>query len=367
MSVYERDGRWMVAYSDEHGKRKDKSFGRGDHAYQLAEQFDQAMKAARKNEVVATIPAAPVVAPGYEAMAVTGYSSPSRVMLGTLAMHYLSHLKASGGSPKHIGILTSLLFNQFIPAIGDKLVDTMTYTGDILPFILSLQGGVSRTGRPRSSNTVNRYCDYLDAVFNFGLAQGLTSVNPVKGRKKSKELPWDLKMTVDDLKKIMDHAEPHLKWAMEVCFNLGTRPGPSELLALRYADVDWEAGNIRIYATKTKSYRTVPLAPTFLNRLKAMEPKSFSGFIIEYKGKALSSVRKAFRAACERAGISVPVKMYDLRHLFATTMLSKGADLAAVSKLMGHSTIKMTADTYYHYMTGEKERAVNLLPDLAAA
>jgi len=34
--------------------------------------------------------------------------------------------------------------------------------------------------------------------------------------------------------------------------------------------------------------------------------------------------------------------------------------LAAVSKLMGHSTITMTADTYYQYMVGEKERAVSL-------
>ncbi len=56
--------------------------------------------------------------------------------------------------------------------------------------------------------------------------------------------------------------------------------------------------------------------------------------------------------------------MYDLRHLFATTMLINSADLAAVSKLMGHSTVKMTADTYYHYMEGEKERAINLLPEV---
>ena len=39
--------------------------------------------------------------------------------------------------------------------------------------------------------------------------------------------------------------------------------------------------------------------------------------------------------------------MYDLRHLFATTMLANGADLAAVSKLMGHSTVKITADVYF--------------------
>jgi integrase len=32
---------------------------------------------------------------------------------------------------------------------------------------------------------------------------------------------------------------------------------------------------------------------------------------------------------------------------------------------MGHATVKMTADTYYHYLEGEKERAVSMLPDIA--
>ena len=57
--------------------------------------------------------------------------------------------------------------------------------------------------------------------------------------------------------------------------------------------------------------------------------------------------------------------MYDLRHLFATYMLSNGADLAAVSKLMGHSKVTQTANTYYQYLKGEKEKAIGLLPQLA--
>jgi len=86
--------------------------------------------------------------------------------------------------------------------------------------------------------------------------------------------------------------------------------------------------------------------------------------MIEYRGRPVTTIRKSFNNACDRAGITVPVRMYDLRHLFATTMLSNGADLAAVSKLMGHSTVKMTADVYYHYLEGEKEKAVGKLPSL---
>jgi len=56
--------------------------------------------------------------------------------------------------------------------------------------------------------------------------------------------------------------------------------------------------------------------------------------------------------------------MYDLWHLFATAMLANGADLAAISKLLGHSTVKMTADVYYHYLEGEKGKAVGKLPSL---
>ena len=79
----------------------------------------------------------------------------------------------------------------------------------------------------------------------------------------------------------------------------------------------------------------------------------------------MKTIRRSIKTACGQDGIKVDVRMYDLRHLFATTMLANGADLAAVSKLMGHSTVKMTADVYYHYLEGEKEKAVGKLPSLA--
>jgi len=85
---------------------------------------------------------------------------------------------------------------------------------------------------------------------------------------------------------------------MEVCFNLGTRPGPSELFALRWEHVDFEAGTVRIYATKTKTFRTVPVTATFLERLREMRVKSQSGFIVEYSGKPLTTIRHSFNKAC---------------------------------------------------------------------
>jgi len=227
-----------------------------------------------------------------------------------------------------------------------------------------MQGVSEQTGKPRSQASVNRYCDYVDAIFNFGMEMELISKSPMKGRKKAKERPRDVQVSVGDIRRIMDHAEPHIRWAMEACFNLGTRPGPSELFALRWEHVHFDGCSVRIYATKTKTFRTVPVTPDFLERLREIRKTSKSGFIVEYEGKPLTTIRRSFNTACEKAGITVDVRMYDLRHLFATTMLANGADLAAVSKLMGHSTVKMTAGVYYHYLEGEKEKAVGKLPTL---
>ena len=387
MGIYQRDERWMV-YWHENGKRRDKSFGRGDEGQLKAEAFDLAIKHARANGSALPDPAmvslaapiadeqsgpAPVGAGEASAAPLAPFAAPvapvaapaTRITFGQLATMYLDHLRVSGRTEKHIYSLDKLLKNMFFDILGkDTLVEGMTYLKDIVPFIKQMQGVSPQTKKPRSQASVNRYCDYLDAIFHFGIEMELISRNPMKGRKKAKERPRDVQVGVDDLRRIMERAEPHIKWAMEVCFNLGTRPGPSELFALRWEHVDFDAGTVRIYATKTKTYRTVPVTAAFLGRLRDMKAGSKSGFIVEYKGKPVTTIRKGFGNACERAGITEGARMYDLRHLFATTMLANGADLAAVSKLMGHSTVKMTADVYYHYLEGEKERAVELLPVL---
>jgi len=374
MGVYQRSERWMVYYHV-NGKRHDKSFGRGELAGAKAEVFDKAVREAIEHgqpipdpeSVTAAVQVALTLNTSDAPTSQVLVQQPSGINMAELGRRYLDHMRASGRTEKHIRNIDHLLHHVFVPVIGDKPVDSLTYQNDMVPFILHFKGVSSRTGKVRSQYTVNKYCDYISFMFNFGIDNGFTSVNPLKNWKKPKVQPWDLKLTLDDAKKIMTNAEPHLKWAMEVCFNLGTRPGESELLSLRWENVDFKAGTVRIYASKTKTYRTVPVNPEFLERMEHVRDESESGYVIEYMGRGLTTIRKAFKNACKRAGITYQTRMYDLRHLFATTLLRKGADLAAVSKMMGHSTVKMTADTYYHYMEGEKERAVRLLPELMAS
>ncbi|BAH76684.1 tyrosine-type recombinase/integrase [Solidesulfovibrio magneticus] len=365
MGVYQRDGRWMVYYTDVNGARRDKSFGRGDNAYAEALAFDQEKKSASKQsrgEVSSSVSIESEQPVKSEEVLVN--TSPFEIIFKDLADKYIEHLEVSGRTETNTKKLKKMIENQFNPLIGDKVVNEMTYVDDMVPFIKIFQNTPGKSGKPRSQLTVNRYGDYVNAIFNFGVAMGLTKVNPMRGRRKSKEKPREIQLTVEDIKRIMECAESHIRWAMEVCFNLGTRPGESELLALKWEHIDFEKSVARIYASKTKTYRIVPISAKLLEKMRSRMAESTSGYVVDYRGERIGMIRKGFRGACQRAKINYPVRMYDLRHLFATTMLSKGADLAAVSKLLGHSMISTTTSHYYHCLESEKERAVSLLPEL---
>jgi len=379
MGVYQRNERWMVFYHDQQGKRKDKSFGKGDDALHEAERFDKAIKDARKggwkislDEIIEGLSKTEKSSGGQiprhvEVEPKATATNEKKITFEQLCNAYLDDLSISGRSQKHIHNLKVIVKNTYYAHMNKKKpADQFSYLADIAPFFKAMHTVSPKTKKPRSQTTINRYGDYLDAIFNFGIRIGLISHNPVKGRRKPKEEPRAVQLTVEDIKKIMSNAQEHVKWAMEVCFNLGTRSGESELLSLKWENVNFTKGEVLIYGRKTKEYRTVPVTQPFLERLKEMKKAAKTEYLIEYRGRKITHLRRGFKNACKKAGITYPVRMYDLRHMFATTMLANGADLAAVSKLMGHARVTMTADVYYQYMQGEKERAVSLLPSLAA-
>jgi integrase len=86
--------------------------------------------------------------------------------------------------------------------------------------------------------------------------------------------------------------------------------------------------------------------------------------LTEYKGRPTKQLHRSLKTAASRAGISHSVCVYDMRHLFASLLLSKGADLEAVCKIPVHTSTKMTADQYYHDLYGQKRWAVELAPEL---
>ena len=53
------------------------------------------------------------------------------------------------------------------------------------------------------------------------------------------------------------------------------------------------------------------------------------------------------------------VRLHDLRHGRASMLLASGTDIALVSKMLGHSSITLTADTYSHLLAGVGKKAAD--------
>jgi len=67
-------------------------------------------------------------------------------------------------------------------------------------------------------------------------------------------------------------------------------------------------------------------------------------------------VTKTFKRLAVAAGLR-PIRLHDLRHGAASLRLAAGVEIAAVSKMLGHSSISITADTYSHLLRGVGRQA----------
>lgn len=153
----------------------------------------------------------------------------------------------------------------------------------------------------------------------------------------------------------------------------GLRQG--ELLALRWRDIDWSAGRVRVMygmrrkqRRKTKSRtsrRSVPLADRVAAELEelfqasAYQTDDDLVFGHPHSGQPLdrTSVTTRFQRVCRRAGIRDDVVFHDLRHTFGTMMAADpNVSLRTLQGWMGHADIKTTS-IYTHFAPVEDERA----------
>ena len=218
---------------------------------------------------------------------------------------------------------------------------------------------------------------------------------------KSGKTPMTIKILNKALKSCLEHARKVENYnRLEFILTLGTGLRIGELVALRWKDIDFEKGNLKVnksigrgYVTvdgerkyviqettpkTSSSIREVPIPNVILEEIKAYKEKQddlkekyrevyndkdyvFSNVIGE--GILSDTLSKSFVKALKDNGIR-HVKFHLLRHTYATRLFEKWVPLKMVQKLLGHSSIQITADIYTHVMASEKISAVQKLNDL---
>lgn len=217
--------------------------------------------------------------------------------------------------------------------------------------------------------TAGNYIGMLNAIFSYALTMEYISKNPMNkwmAQNKYKSSRRKLTITFNDFARIVEHAQPHLKFALQTLWATGVRPGPTELFKLQWSDVNWESKNIRVRGTKTEGAdRVIPLDDDYMDILKQKKQEAKTDYLIEYRGKPIKrKVGKSFAQAVQAAGIKSNVCLYHVRHLFASEMIKVKGDLRAVAGMMGHRSLKMLTEVYYHELEGERRKAIEAKPKL---
>ena len=284
-----------------------------------------------------------------------------------LAARYLEEHVAVRLRPRTRPRIRGMIANHILPALG-----RMPLEGVKRSHVVELHRTLS--DRPASAN---RAVKVLSHMYRLGAGWGLVpeSCNPCRSVEKFPERSRERFLTDTEfarLGRVLEEmvesgtVSPLAAAAIRLLMLTGCRK--SEILTLRWSDVDLDAGEIHLADAKSGS-RAVQLAPTAARLLEALPRRQDSPWVFpgndgdgRYSGSGLDHAWRAVRAA---AGLE-DVRLHDLRHSFASRALALGETLPVIGKLLGHSDIETTARYAHLAQDSIHETAARIAESIAA-
>jgi integrase len=304
---------------------------------------------------------------------VTWVSPEERLDFAEVAERYVDHLEhVMGRKPSTINDYRSMVRRHLGPYFNGKAIDRIS-ADDVASYL----SAKSRQGL--SVKTVSNHLVFAHGVFTFAVKRGHATTNPVAAVDRPhpdgthpdfrylgpEEFEAVLRVAPNDVLGPTDRVV-YLAAGMT-----GLRQG--ELIALRWRDIDWEAGLIRVRRNYTRSQfgtpksrrssRAVPMA----DRLAAELERHFQRSSFQADDDLVaphpltghpydaSKMRKRFYVAMRKAGLGEligqknGITFHSLRHTYGTRMASVGTPMRMLQEWMGHRTVQ-TTEIYADYL-----------------
>jgi len=117
----------------------------------------------------------------------------------------------------------------------------------------------------------------------------------------------------------------------------------NEIMTIKWAEVDFENGCLRLSDSKTGA-RVVHIGPPALDLLANLKRQSNNPWVIcgKIPGTNRKEIQKFWQRIRNQAGIN-DVRIHDLRHSFASNAVAQGLSLPMIGKLLGHTQVQTTA------------------------
>ncbi len=314
---------------------------------------------------------------------VNGWESPEGYRPGWLDVATLSRKHSTRKS--YEAIITAHL----LPAFGALRLDRITsrQIGDLVVSLLSQQGLRSQTVKNVKNclSAILQHACSPDAYIPANPARGVQVPTPEQERPSREPDPftWDERAHLEAI--FREHHPDYLP--LIVCgFRAGLRIG--ELLALQIGDIDYTTRLITVQRNSTRGRITTPKSRAGRRqvRMTSQLVEALRSHRRRVKEQALAAgegipewlfvgpglrpinygnfIHRVWNRALEKSGLRRRTP-HDMRHTYATLRLSNGDSLAEVSKEMGHSSPRITYETYYKWLPSESRTDIDTLDDPA--
>ena len=228
------------------------------------------------------------------------------------------------------------------------------------------------------SGLATRTVHYAHAVLHAALEQALRwrlmAANPACGVEIPKPSRGEMRVfEPDEARRFLEQAGK-TKYGVLFALALTTGMRPSEYLALRWSDINWQDETVTVARTLEKgsgwrfadtkrahSRRQVKLQGWVASRLRQLHsldtarptasPESARQIFKTRPGRSINSdyLAREFKRLLLEAGLP-QMRLYDLRHSAATLALVAGVPAKVVSEQLGHATSAFTLDVYAHVL-----------------
>jgi len=202
----------------------------------------------------------------------------------------------------------------------------------------------------RAPYRANRMAAVLSKMLNFGVKLGWRSDNPVRGLERNHEDKRERFLSTAELAALSaalkDHSDQRSADAIRLLLLTGARRG--EVLGATWEMFDFDSGVWVKPSAHTKQCRMhrVPLSAPALQLLMSIRRRQGDGerfvFPGDVAGRPLTDVKKSWAAVCKKAGIE-GARLHDLRHTFASILVSGGGSLPLIGAMLGHTQVATTA------------------------
>lgn len=192
----------------------------------------------------------------------------------------------------------------------------------------------------------NRILERIRSIYNKAIEWGWNGGNPSLGIKKFKEQSRDRFIYPEEMPKFFESLKVEENETVRdyVWLSLFTGARKSNVLSMRWSDINWHAEEWRIPITKNGESHTIPLVSKALEILENRKLNANSEWVFPSatsKSGHLIDPKKGWKRILDRAGIK-NLRIHDIRRTLGSYQAITGASLSIIGKSLGHKSSAAT-------------------------